>query len=125
MGRPEVDSVSASPALIPVVSAPLLPCGSGWRTGVAGLLMAVMCAACNFQEWSVTITADRVGAGADRVGITLCRNGLEYRNLSGYGQGISDVELSFVGPRVLVRYCKHTFAGPATKIRERLEFTLP
>jgi len=90
---------------------------------VQGLLLA--CAACAWQEWAVTTSDETVGSERDQTGVTFCPNGVEYRNQYGYGNGISDVEISPSGLRLIIRYRWHTFVGPSTKIRERVEITIP
>jgi hypothetical protein len=92
---------------------------------VGSLLVALFCVACNFQEGMVSVSDDSVGVGGTRSGVTLCNNGLEYRNSHGFGKGVSDVVVSLSGLRIRVCYRLHTFEGFTTKIRELKEFTIP
>jgi hypothetical protein len=92
----------------------------------AGLfLLALLCAACSFQEWKVASSDEAVGAGRDRTGVTVCHNGVEYRDSYGYGKGISDLEIQVAGYHLLISYREHTFSGPSTKIQERISLSLP
>jgi hypothetical protein len=99
-----------------------------WRKFVLLLsisILAVFTSACNTQELRVMSTQETVGAERNRVGLTLCADGAEYRNSYGYGKGLSELEVSLVGYQLHVRYQEHTFAGPTTTIRERRQITLP
>lgn len=70
-------------------------------------------------------TEDPVGAGNDRTGVTVCPNGVEFRDSYGYGKGLSDLEMWVAGYHLNIRFREHTFAGPSTKIREWIEISLP
>jgi hypothetical protein len=97
----------------------------GLRLARALLVLLFLTTSCAWQDWAVSTSDDSVGAASDQTGLIVCPNGVEYRNQNGYGNGISDLEVSPSGFQFLIRYRWHTFAGPSTKVRERIEFTIP
>jgi hypothetical protein len=100
------------------------PIRLGVRLAMAQTMLLV-CASCAWQEWAVTGSDASVAAEEKRTGLTFCSDGIEFRNQHGYGNGISDLEVSPSGLRLIIRYRWHTFAGPSTKVREWIELTVP
>jgi hypothetical protein len=88
-------------------------------------ILTLLTTACNAQDLRVLSTQGTVGDDRSRAGLTLCANGLEYVDSYGYGKGVSDLEVSLVGLQLHVSYREHTFAGPTTAVRERVQITLP
>jgi hypothetical protein len=88
-------------------------------------VLTALTTACSSQELHFASTYGAVGADHNRVGVTLCANGVEFRDAYGHGRGLSDFEVSLSGFQLNISFQEHTFAGPSTSIRERMDFSFP